>query len=200
MRKMVFLTAGDTFSKNWNILNTKVNFMNQKFLSVIGRLHFEELVAAENWSELYDLIAQPLHEGLYEHKSFDFYDMISEGQRLFLSFDYLANQCAQGGFIQFLYNGYVPLLPDIILTLISWDIGDMASVLDNALKVYVLNRKYFNNSDSVQEFAQLYEELKEFEDLDKKFERLLPETVAKMVRYAVAHIDEFARIVDEQKN
>ncbi|RZA15885.1 MAG: DUF4375 domain-containing protein, partial [Proteobacteria bacterium] len=36
-------------------------------------------------------------------------DELSEGQQLFLAYDYLRTQVLQGGFLQFVVNGYVGL-------------------------------------------------------------------------------------------
>jgi len=45
------------------------------------------------------------------------------------------------------------------------DIGikEMAKVIDDVLKVYVLNRELLDKKTTVEEFAQLYNELGEFE-------------------------------------
>ena len=49
-------------------------------------------------------------------------------------------QVGQGGFIQLIQNGYISLLPPAIEQLIIMGINEMAGVLDDVLKVFVLNR------------------------------------------------------------
>ena len=72
----------------------------------------------------------------------------------------------------------------------------MAKVLDDVLKVFVLNRDLLNKPNTVQEFAQLYDELKEFEGIDERFAVLNDLTVKLMLQYALSHLDEFVVTTD----
>ena len=148
-------------------------------------------IATQNNEELYDLLVQPLHEELYRRQSFDLLDDLTWGQQLLLSYDYLHMQVGQGGFIQFLHNGYVGLLPSMVEQLYKLGAGDMALVLDDALKVYVLNRGLLEGAQSVEEFAKLYDELKEFEGIDERFLSLNMVTIKMLLDYAVGHLEEF---------
>lgn len=144
---------------------------------------------------LYDLLTQPLHEEMYRRKTFDFIDELSDGQQLLLAYDYARMQVGQGGFIQFIQNGYVSLLPSMIEQLYKIGANDMARVLDDVLKVYVLNRDLLNKSTTVEEFAKLYDELTEFEGIDERFNRYNVATVKLMLDYAMKHLGEFIQNV-----
>lgn len=143
--------------------------------------------------ELFDLLTQPLHMELYARGTFDFMDELSDGQQLFLAFDYIRMQVGQGGFIQLIQNGYIGLLPPAIEQLIMMGINEMAGVLDDVLKVFVLNREMLTRATSVEEFARLYEEFKEFEEIDERFARLSEKALKEMLRYAVTHTEEFCK-------
>ena len=145
--------------------------------------------------ELYDLLVQPLHEELYRRQTFDLLDDLSDGQQLLLSYDYVRTQVMQGGFIQFIHNGYIALLPAMIEQLNNIGDAGMAQVLDDVLKVYVLNREILDRAATVQEFASLYEELKEFEGIDERFYKLNVPTQKHMLQYALNHLDEFVTLV-----
>jgi hypothetical protein len=145
--------------------------------------------------DLYDLLVQPLHEELYKRQTFSLLDELSQGQQLMLTYDYLRTQVGQGGFIQFIQNGYVGLLPAMVEQLLAIGDNDMALVLDDVLKVFVLNRELLTKSTTVQEFAQLYDELKEFEGIDQRFYRLNKDTIKQMLQYAVDHLDEFVTVI-----
>jgi hypothetical protein len=67
----------------------------------------------------------------------------------------------------------------------------MAIVMDDVLKVYVLNRDLLTKPTTVQEFAQLYDELKEFEGIDERFGKLNELTIKIMLAYAMEHLNEF---------
>lgn len=163
-----------------------------KFLPHIDKKAFQLAKDAGDYDLMYDILAQPLHQELYHRKTFEFMDDLSEIQQLLLAYDYVRTQVGQGGFIQFIQNGYISLLPQIIATRNNIGAPEMAKVLDDVLKVYVLNRKILDKHTTVQEFALLYDELKEFEMLDEGFHKHNPETIKKMLDYAGEHIDQLS--------
>ena len=165
--------------------------MNSNFLPTVSTDALKEAYASGNYNELFDLLTQPLHEELYRRKTFDFLDDLSEGQQLLLTYDYVRMQVGQGGFIQFIENGYIGLLPAMVGQLIKIGAPQMAKVLDDVLKVFVLNKELLSNPKTVQEFAQLYYELKEFEIIDERFAQLNEPTLKLMIDYAMAHPEEF---------
>lgn len=168
--------------------------MKSAYLPVVSREAINAARENEDVNEFYDLLAQPLHEELYRRKTFDFLDELSDGQQLLLAYDYARMQVGQGGFIQFIENGYISLLPSMIEQLYKIGADDMARVMDDVLKVYVLNRELLSKPNTVEEFAQLYDELKEFEGIDGRFGSFNDKTVKLMLDYAFAHLDEFVTI------
>ncbi len=175
---------------NW----PKDNTMTSNFLPFVSKDAIDTALASQDNDHLYDLLVQPLHEELYRRSTFDFLDDLSQGQQLLLTYDYLRTQVGQGGFIQFIHNGYVGLLPSMIEQLYLVGANDMAQVLDDVLKVYVLNLDLLNKAKSVQEFAQLYDELKEFEVIEERYNTFKLEAIKKMLAYAAGHLDEFITI------
>jgi len=167
--------------------------MNSNFLPTISMDAINKASASADYNELYDLLAQPLHEELYRRKTFDFLDDLSDGQQLLLAFDYARMQVGQGGFIQFIENGYIGLLPSMIEQLYKIGDNEMARVFDDVLKVFVLNRELLNQPKTVQEFAYLYDELKEFEIIDDRFAQLTEPTIKLMLAYAMQHLNEFVK-------
>jgi hypothetical protein len=73
--------------------------------------------------------------------------------------------------------------------------GAMANLLDDVLKIYVLNRDLIESATSVQEFAKLYDELKEFEEIDTRYQQLIKPFTINMLQYAANNINEFATII-----
>ncbi len=169
--------------------------MSSNFLPFVSNDAIKDALVSGDNDKLYDLLVQPLHEELYRRSTFDFLDDLSEGQQLLLTYDYLRTQVGQGGFIQFIHNGYVGLLPSMIEQLYAAGANDMAQVLDDVLKVYVLNLDLLNKAKSVQEFAQLYDELKEFEVIEERYNAVKLETIKKMLEYAATHLNEFVKTV-----
>lgn len=164
--------------------------MNSKYLPYISSVRLD---AADD-AAYFDLLVQPLHEELYRRQNFNFLDDLSAGQQLFLSYDYVQQQVNQGGFLQFLQNGYVSLLLPMPGWLTAMDAGDMAQVIDDVLKSYVIHIDKLDRETTVQEFARLYDELPEFTQLDDRFRQCQDDTMLKMLTYAREHLDEFARV------
>jgi hypothetical protein len=168
--------------------------MNSKFLPSVNLNAVSAAQSSENQELLYDMLVQPLHEEMYKRQTFDFMDELSWGQQLLLAYDYLYMQAAQGGFIQFIHNGYISLLPGLVEQLLQLGATEMAMVLDDALKVYVLNRDLLEAAESVEAFAKLYNELTEFEEIDERYRKLNVATTRQILAYANAHLDEFVTI------
>lgn len=167
--------------------------MGSNFLPILSLSKITTLYQAGEFDSLYELLVQPLHEELYNKQTFEFLDELSDGQQLLLTYDYLRTQVGQGGFIQFIQNGYVALLPSMIEQLMLVQANDMAQVLDDVLKVYVLNRDALNKQTTVEEFARLYEEFKEFEILEERYIQLNLPTEKRMLDYAYLHVSEFMK-------
>ncbi len=172
--------------------------MNSNFLPVLDKALAMELFESGRFDEFYEYLVQPLHEELYRRQHFEFIEELSPGQQLLLAYDYLRTQVLQGGFIQFIQNGYVLLLPDIIEQLLIVKANNMAKVIDDVLKVYVLNRESLDKETSVEEFAKLYEEFKEFEILDQRFIELNVVTERIMIEYAYKNLSSF--LTDQSVN
>ena len=165
--------------------------MESNFLPAIDRNAIKQAHDNGKYDELYELLVEPLHEELYKRQRFDFIDELSDGQQLLLAYDYLRTQVGQGGFIQFIQNGYVGLLPSMVEQLHAIGGAEMAQVLDDVLKVYVLNSALLSRPTTVEEFAKLYDEFKEFELIDQRYYRLNLPTEKLMLDYAATHADEF---------
>ena len=169
--------------------------MESKYLPQIPAAALTAARENDDKEAYFDLLAQPLHEELYNRQDFNFLDELSEGQQLLLSYDYVREQVLQGGFIQLIQNGYVHLLPQMP----GWlnEIGDveMSKLLDDVLKVYVLNHELLDKKTTVEEFALLYNELKEFELIDEQFHTLHDKTRDLILNYATKHIEDFVKLV-----
>lgn len=166
----------------------------ERYLPTVNKEVIEPVLAAKDLTKLYEILVEPLHEELYKRQDFAFFDDLSVGQQLLLSYDYIRMQVMQGGFIQLIQNGYIPLLVDMPEWLQTIGDDTMAKVIDDALKVYVLNREMLDKKTSVEEFAQLYDELQEFEYIDARFREDDPAAVQRMMEYAAENIGEFVKV------
>lgn len=167
--------------------------MTSKFLPHIDKAKYDAAKSAGDTQALFDLLCQPIHEELYKVQDFNFVDELSKGQQIMVTYDYIRVQVKQGGFIQLIQNGYVILLAQMPEWLTSIGANDMAEVMDDVLKVYVLNREVLDKEYSVEDFAKLYDELREFEDIDNRFEQYDMDTIEHILNYADGHLEEFIK-------
>jgi hypothetical protein len=169
--------------------------MPSKYIPSINSAELKDKQQPGKEHEYYELLVEPLHEEMFRRKDFNFLDELTEGQQLLISYDYVRMQVIQGGFIQLIQNGYVGLLPPMPNWLYAINAGEMAKVIDDVLKVYVLNHEMLEKETTVEEFAKLYDELKEFELIDQHFADLNEQTMNKILQFATQHIGEFAVVV-----
>jgi hypothetical protein len=147
--------------------------MVKEYLPEQSKTELLQMLDAGQVTEVFDALATPLHEALYKKQTFDFLDELPTVQQVILAFDYIQNQVGQGGFIQLIQNNYISLVLTVIEGLQEMKTGDdMIRVLDDVLKVYVLNQEALDREMSVEEFSKLYEEFKEFEAFDQEFLRI----------------------------
>ncbi|HTN18124.1 MAG TPA: DUF4375 domain-containing protein [Chitinophagaceae bacterium] len=168
--------------------------MRSKFLPKISLSELVKLQEENQTEAIFEQLVLPLHEELYKKQDFSFIETLSPGQELLLRYDYVRMQALQGGFIQLIQNGYINLLlamPDMLKQVGA---PDMAQLLDDVLRVYTLNEEELSKETSVEDFAKLYQEFIEFEDLDTRFAALHPSAEKAIVAYALRFPDEFIEL------
>lgn len=144
------------------------------------------LAAGDLWAEAFDTLAPPLHEALYKAQSFELLQTMTPAEEFILCLDYIQMQIGQGGFIQLIQNGYISLLVNVIESAQRLNIAlQLQQVLDDALKIFVLNKDALGRETTPKEFAALYQEFAEFEPLDKQFAELLPAATKEIVQYVL---------------
>ena len=147
----------------------------------------KNLLASGDTDKAFETLAEPLHEALYQRQDFKLLDELSTIQRLILAFDYVQSQVSQGGFIQLIQNGYVSLLVTAVEAMQELSIGSaMVTVLDDVIKIFVLNVDTLSKETSVAEFSKLYGEFVEFEPLELQYLNLLPEVKESIISRALA--------------
>jgi hypothetical protein len=161
------------------------------FLPKVAEAKLTEAKTSGDDRAFFELLVEPLHAEMYKAQTFDFMRDLSPGQQLFLTYDYAQMQVKQGGFIQFLQNGYVSLLLPMPGWLQALNANDMAQLLDDVLKEYVTHIDLLEKETTVEEFAKLYDQLPGFATLDERFNELDTTTLHELVTYAAAHLEEF---------
>jgi hypothetical protein len=169
--------------------------MNKEFfLPSISDDAINEALNAEHPYILIEVLVEPLHEELYRRQSFDFLENLTEGQQLFLCFDYVMMQVKGGGFLQLLHNGYAGLLIDLPEQLNAIGAKKMSLIIDKVLQFFVSRKDAIEMEMSVEEFAKLYDQFPEINTLDQHFVDDYIEALKCMNDYARHNLHEFMKL------
>lgn len=141
---------------------------------------------AGNYDKAFYSITEPLHELIHEAGTLDLIDEWPRSLKLVVAFDYIRQQVGQGGFIQFIQNGYTALLADAVEVMGENSISvQMMVVLDDALKLFVENAEVLSEKTTVEEFAKLYDQFPEFDALELRYQKEEANAVKEIVAFVL---------------
>jgi Domain of unknown function (DUF4375) len=118
----------------------------------------------------------------------------SSGQKALHFFWYLDGQVTNGGFIQFYLNGYGKYIPAIIEGLTFIDDKEMLDLVKKADELYVKHQKQIDKQSGKGDWGNLYNDLTDFNQFDKKYFKIHDKTMAIIETYARQHIEEFGML------
>ncbi|MEN0007986.1 DMP19 family protein [Flavobacterium nitrogenifigens] len=119
---------------------------------------------------------------------------LSPGQKALYFFWYLDAEVTNGGFIQFYWNGNRKYLPAIIKGLELIGDRDMLKLVDIADKLYLENKDKIESGGTQEDFSRLYDDLIEFDDLDRIFYDKHDKTMDLIEKYARQNPEEFVNL------
>jgi len=167
-----------------------------RFTPLVSEEDLAAVLRMENDGALFDFLSTPLLEELYRRQDWDFFEDLNQGQKLILAYAYFETQMKQGGFLQLIANSYSPLILDVFEGFEYIKSAPMMELMSDALEVITLNSDDLLREISIKELPHLYEEYKEFEILDSKFDELADAAVSDMAAYAREHLEEFVKLGD----
>ncbi|MCW3124813.1 MAG: hypothetical protein JWO03_471, partial [Bacteroidetes bacterium] len=91
------------------------------------------------------------------------------------------------------YGGYIFYTPLSDL-LREWGLVHTADIIDRARLIYEAKKNILEKEKTLEEFAKLYEEHKDFEPLENEFYEIIESERTRMNQYILAHIDRFAHV------
>jgi hypothetical protein len=117
-------------------------------------------------------------------------------QNILLAFQIFVDQVSSGGFIQLIENGYGAYIFDNPLSkyLRQWGAVKIATILDQARIIYHNKKAILEKEKSLEEFAKLYQEHKDFELLEAEFSQSISLDTGIIAMYISRHIDRFVLV------
>jgi len=104
-----------------------------------------------------------------KEKNLNFETDLSPKEQSIVAFSILNGQLTQGGFLQFLHNGYAAFLLPMIEYLQQEKVTDAVNILDEVLKEYSLHHIRIDAPDTAKAFAQLYPDFPQFDTLEHRW-------------------------------
>ncbi len=151
---------------------------------------WSEIIANQSDETIIDFVAAPFHERIYQEQSFDLLDQLNPVQKTLVIHHYLMMHVPSGGFIQFIHNDYVSLIPEFMEGLKVVGDTKMLAILDAVLVAYVKHHAEFVRANTLELFTKLYDQLPEFSELDKRFLEAYPIMNTKLVNYLREQVQE----------
>jgi len=156
----------------------------------IAITEWSEILANQSDEAIIDFVAAPFHEKIYQDQSFDLLDQLNPIQKALVIHQYIMMHVPSGGFIQFIHNEYVSLIPEFMEGLKV--VGDykMVVILDKVLVEYVQHHSIFKAAHTLELFTKLYDQLPQFNALDEQFINTYPTMNSLIVAYLKEHVQE----------
>jgi hypothetical protein len=151
---------------------------------------WSEIIANQSDETIIDFVAAPFHERIYQEQSFDLLDQLNPVQKSLVIHHYLMMHVPSGGFIQFIHNDYVSLIPEFMEGLKAVGDTKMLAILDAVLVAYVKHHAEFLRANTLELFTKLYDQLPEFSELDKRFLEAYPTMNTMLVNYLREQVQE----------
>lgn len=122
---------------------------------------------------------------------------INPEQMTLVVFKTLHEEVMDGGFVQLIYNGYGPFVffNPFAKAVREWGLGDLASLVNKAGKLFRKYGKEIKTECSDEEFMAMFEKYPKFDELDDEFVENEEHWVGEIAHYIDEHIDRFAEII-----
>jgi hypothetical protein len=119
-------------------------------------------------------------------------------QNILLAFGVMDGEVCNGGFIQLIENGYGSYIFDSPLSdhLRLWGAVQIVSIIDEARSIYHQKKEILEREKTLEEFAKLYLEHKEFEPIEDQFNTVIDPERAIIKQYIKSNISLFAKVAD----
>jgi hypothetical protein len=121
----------------------------------------------------------------------------NDSQHTLLAYYYLDSQVCNGGFIQLVQNGYSGYIFDnpFSAAIKSWGAEETAKIVEDAKIIYNKHKEKLEKETSMEEFSELYKDIKDFEPLEDRYYKINDQEVERIKRYVEENINEFGIII-----
>ncbi len=118
-------------------------------------------------------------------------------QHTLLALRFFSEEVNQGGFVQLIQNGYGGYIFDnpVAKALRQMGAGGLSKILYKAKEIFDANRAELERETTEEEFAAMYVDFEQFDELEEKFFYIEEEEIRIIAQYVDENLEDFAEIV-----
>jgi tetratricopeptide (TPR) repeat protein len=120
-------------------------------------------------------------------------DYLNDSQITLLAYNFLYGQVSNGGFIQLIQNGYGGFIfnTPFTETIKTWGAEKTGVIVEKANIIYDTYKDQLEKETSIEEFSELYKEIKDFEPLEDEFYEIMDYETKIIKKYVEENVNEF---------
>lgn len=124
--------------------------------------------------------------------------LLNGNQHTLLAYHFLRKEVMHGGFVQLIQNGYGTYIFDnpMAKALKQFGASKLAKIIYKAKDIYDLNREELERETTEEEFAAMYVDFEQFDELDESFIVIEEEQTALIAKFVDENIEKFGKITD----
>ncbi len=168
--------------------------MNPETLPTISRTDLDAVI--DKPLEFIFLFVEKYYHLISSDPSGQIQQQFTLDQNILMAFSAFDDQVSNGGFIQLIENGYGTYIFDSPLSeyLNEWGAIETARIIDEARVIYHHKKEILEREKTLEEFAKLYQEHKDFEVLEDQYDKIITAERAIIKDHIKQNINRFAII------
>jgi tetratricopeptide (TPR) repeat protein len=144
------------------------------------------------WDYLFEYIDK-YEEIVNNHPDGKVTDYLNDSQITLLAYNFLYGQVSNGGFIQLIQNGYGGFIfnTPFAETIKTWGAEKTGKIVEKANIIYNKYKDELDKETSMEEFSELYDEIKDFEPLEDEFYEIMDNETKIIKKYVEENTNDF---------
>jgi len=121
-------------------------------------------------------------------------DLLNGYQHTLLALRFFSEEVNEGGFVQLIQNGYGGYIFDnpVAKALKLMGATGLSKILYKAKEIYDAHREELERETTDEEFAAMYVDFEQFDELEEKFFYIEEEEIQLIAQYVDEHLEDFA--------
>ena len=154
--------------------------------------------ASEGMDEFVDVFVKAIYDAIGGTLTAENMAELNADQITLLAYIMLRDEMMDGGMVQLIHNGYGAFFfkNPFAKAVKQWEMKDLSKLIYNAYPLYRMHQETIERECNDEEFAALYEQFPQFDDIDDEFVENEEKWTAQVAEYIDNNIEKFC-IIEE---